>query len=98
MMFGWLAHAFAATRPSADTAAWTISRTSVLMSGTELAARLPLLGGVLYLPACTSSRFTGELAPGWLVTRQDHWRFSSASYWSSDRPIANDVILSALDW
>jgi hypothetical protein len=71
MMFGWLAHAFAATRPSADTAAWTISRTSVLMSGTELAARLPLLGGVLYLPACTSSRFTGELAPGWLVTRQD---------------------------
>jgi len=33
-----------------------------------------------------------------LVTRQDHWRFSSARHWSSDGPVANDVILSALDW
>ncbi len=33
-----------------------------------------------------------------LVKRQEHWRYSSASYWSSDQPIANDVILSALDW
>jgi len=33
-----------------------------------------------------------------LVTRQEHWRFSSAMHWSSDAPVANDVILSALDW
>jgi hypothetical protein len=70
-MFGWLAHAFATVRSSADTAAWTISRSSVRIDGTTLAARLPLLGGVLYLPACASSRPARELAPGWLVTRQD---------------------------
>ena len=70
-MFGWLAHAFATARSSADTAAWTISRSSVRIDGAALAARLPLLGGVLYLPACASSRPTRALAPGWLVTRQD---------------------------
>lgn len=71
MMFGWLAHAFGTVRSCADTAAWTISRTSVRMSGPELASRLPLLGGVLYLPACASSRPTRDVAPGWLVTRED---------------------------
>jgi hypothetical protein len=70
-MFGWLAHAFAPNRSSADTTAWTISRVSIRMSGTELAARLPLLGGVLWLPACASARSGRELAPGWLVTRHD---------------------------
>ncbi len=33
-----------------------------------------------------------------LVKRADHWRFSSASYWLSDRPITNDVNLSQLEW
>jgi putative transposase len=33
-----------------------------------------------------------------LVTRGEHWRFSSASYWSSDGKVANDVILSPLEW
>ncbi len=70
-MFGWLAHAFAPVRTSVDAVAWTISRTSVRMSGAALAARLPLLGGVLYLPACRSSLQARELAPGWLVTRED---------------------------
>lgn len=70
-MFGWLAHAFATVRSHADTAAWTISRSTVPMSGAELAARLPLLGGVLYLPACATARPARELAPGWLVTRQE---------------------------
>jgi hypothetical protein len=69
-MFGWLAHAFAAARTN-DTTAWTISRTSVPMSGSELAARLPLLGGVLYLPACPSSRSMRTAASGWLVARED---------------------------
>lgn len=70
-MFGWLAHAFASVRSSADTTAWTISRASVCMSGAELAARLPLLGGVLYLPACRRREATGDSAPGWLVARRD---------------------------
>ena len=70
-MFGWLAHAFASTRSVADTTAWTISRTSVRMSGAELAARLPLLGGVLYLPACRSTRESRDLVSGWLVARED---------------------------
>jgi REP element-mobilizing transposase RayT len=33
-----------------------------------------------------------------LVTRQVHWRFSSAAYWASESPIANDVVLSAIEW
>ena len=33
-----------------------------------------------------------------LVRRADHWRYSSASYWLSDGQIANDVILSQLEW
>ena len=33
-----------------------------------------------------------------LVHAPDHWRFSSASYWQSERPIPNDVILSQLEW
>lgn len=69
-MFGWLAHAFAPTRPTVATAAWHISRSSVRMAGAELATRLPLLGGVLYLPACHALRATCELPPGWLVTRE----------------------------
>ena len=71
MMFGWLAHAFATARSCADTAAWTISRTAVRMPGTELASRLPLLGGLLYLPASVASRPCSDVAPGWLVTRED---------------------------
>ena len=70
-MFGWLAHAFASTRSTADTAAWTISRTSVRMPGVELAARLPLLGGVLYLPACRSPGASRDLVAGWLVARDN---------------------------
>jgi putative transposase len=33
-----------------------------------------------------------------MVARAEHWRFSSASYWLSDGQVANDVILSAIDW
>jgi len=33
-----------------------------------------------------------------LVTRAEHWRFSSASYWLSEGKVANDVILSQLEW
>jgi len=33
-----------------------------------------------------------------LVTRPEHWRFSSASYWLSEGKVANDVILSPLEW
>ncbi|WP_019464538.1 hypothetical protein [Dyella japonica] len=71
-MFGWLAHAFAAVRPCADTTAWTISRSAVPISGAELAARLPLLGGVLYLPAaCAPVRTMPDPVSGWLVERED---------------------------
>ncbi|PXV52326.1 hypothetical protein SAMN04487785_105318 [Dyella jiangningensis] len=70
-MFGWLAHALASVRSCADATGWTISRASVRMSGTELAAQLPLLGGVLYLPACRSARAMRDIAPGWLVARED---------------------------
>jgi hypothetical protein len=30
--------------------------------------------------------------------RTEHWRFSSAAYWLSDGRMANDVILTPLDW
>jgi hypothetical protein len=33
-----------------------------------------------------------------LVIRAEHWRFSSASYWLADKPMLNDVILSAIQW
>jgi REP element-mobilizing transposase RayT len=33
-----------------------------------------------------------------LVARAQYWRFSSASYWLTDGQMANDVILSAIDW
>jgi REP element-mobilizing transposase RayT len=33
-----------------------------------------------------------------LVNRAEHWRFSSAAYWLSEGQIANDVVLSPLDW
>jgi REP element-mobilizing transposase RayT len=33
-----------------------------------------------------------------LVARAESWRFSSASYWLSDGQVANDVILSAVEW
>jgi hypothetical protein len=33
-----------------------------------------------------------------LVARGEHWRFSSASFWLSDGKLANDVILSQLEW
>jgi REP element-mobilizing transposase RayT len=33
-----------------------------------------------------------------LVTRAEHWRFSSASYWLSDGQVPNDAILTPLDW
>ena len=33
-----------------------------------------------------------------LVTRPEHWRYSSASYWLSEGKSANDVILSQLEW
>lgn len=70
LMFGWLAHAFATLRPSeAATPAWTISRCAVPMSGAELAARLPLLGGVLYLPAHEPGRHPWPLPRGWLAGR-----------------------------
>lgn len=70
-MFGWLAHAFANVRSSSDLSDWTISRTSVSMSGVELASRLPLLGGVLYLPTRWPESHVRALAPGWLVARNE---------------------------
>jgi len=33
-----------------------------------------------------------------LVHRAEAWRFSSASYRRADRPVANDVFLSPVDW
>jgi REP element-mobilizing transposase RayT len=33
-----------------------------------------------------------------LVMRGKHWRFSSAPYWQSGGKVANDVILSPLEW
>jgi hypothetical protein len=33
-----------------------------------------------------------------LVSRAEHWRFSSASHWLLDGQVANDVILSPIDW
>ena len=33
-----------------------------------------------------------------LVTRQEHWRFSSARYWLDEIAPENDVILTALEW
>jgi len=32
------------------------------------------------------------------VARAEFWRFSSASHWLADEQVANDVILSAVDW
>jgi REP element-mobilizing transposase RayT len=33
-----------------------------------------------------------------LVSRADHWRFSSASYWLSDGRAGQEVVLSAIEW
>jgi hypothetical protein len=33
-----------------------------------------------------------------LVTRAEHWRFSSAAYCLSDGQVANEVILSPVEW
>jgi REP element-mobilizing transposase RayT len=33
-----------------------------------------------------------------LVTRAEHWRFSSASFWLTAGQVENDVILSAIEW
>jgi len=33
-----------------------------------------------------------------LVTRAEHWRFSSASNWLSEGGVENDVILSQVEW
>jgi hypothetical protein len=68
-MFGWLAHAFASLRPSCDAANWSISRCMVPMAGTELAARLPVLGSVLYLPARCVAQEPWPLPAGWLAAR-----------------------------
>ena len=70
-MFGWLAHALTSIRPSASTANGAISRCTVAMSGTELAARLPLLGSVLYLPARRATQEPSLITPRWLVARRE---------------------------
>lgn len=70
-MLGWLAHAFASTRPARDTAGCSISRCSVPMTGPELASRLPMLGSVLYLPARSPAPLAPPLPPGWLVARRE---------------------------
>jgi hypothetical protein len=33
-----------------------------------------------------------------LVTRAERWRFSSAAWWPSGGKVANDVIMSQLEW
>jgi hypothetical protein len=71
MMFGWLTHAFATVRSSANTTAWTISRCTVPMSGITLAAYLPLLGSVLYLPARMPTFDREPLPRGWLVASHE---------------------------
>ncbi|WP_130619522.1 hypothetical protein [Dyella amyloliquefaciens] len=68
-MFGWLAHAFATIRPSRDAVSWSISRCLVSMQGPELAARLPMLGSVLYLPARCAAQHSWSLPAGWLASR-----------------------------
>jgi hypothetical protein len=70
-MLGWLAHAFASARCSTDGASCSISRCAVPMTGRELAARLPLLGGVLYLPARPPIHRELPVPSGWLVTRPE---------------------------
>ena len=70
-MLGWLAHAFASTRSSRDTAGCSISRCSVPMTGPDLVSRLPMLGSVLYLPARSSTHLELPLPPGWLVARSE---------------------------
>lgn len=68
-MFGWFAHAFASLRPSCDAASWSISRCKVPMAGSDLAERLPMLGGVLYLPARCETGEPWPLPAGWLAAR-----------------------------
>jgi hypothetical protein len=70
-MLGWLAHAFASVRSSSDAAGCAISRCSVPMTGPELATRLPVLGGVLYLPARSPAHLDLPVPPGWLVERRE---------------------------
>ncbi|MFC4525410.1 hypothetical protein ISN76_04080 [Dyella halodurans] len=66
-MLGWLTHAFAAMCPAAD--AGSITRCSVSMLGVELAAHLPLLGSVLYLPAPRPAPQDLPVCTGWLVAQ-----------------------------
>ena len=68
-MLGWLTHAFAAMCPLANTA--TITRCSVPMPGVELASRLSLLGGVLYLSTPRPAQSDLLVASGWLVARPE---------------------------
>lgn len=68
-MLDWLSQAFIAKYPLAD--AGPITRCSVPMSGVELASRLPLLGGVLYLPAPPSAQQDLPVSTGWLVARRE---------------------------
>lgn len=68
-MFAWLAHAFATIRPFREAERWSISRCLVPMSGTTLAARLPLLGSVLYLPARCAGDDPWPVPAGWLAAR-----------------------------
>jgi hypothetical protein len=68
-MFGWLAHALGSLRPSREAANWSISRCLASIDGPELAARLPMLGSVLYLPARCAAEEPWPLPAGWLVAR-----------------------------
>ncbi|WP_430387995.1 hypothetical protein [Dyella sp. 20L07] len=70
-MLGWLAHVFATVRPPTDSADGSICRCVVPMTGAELAARLPLLGSVLCLPARRAEHEEHSLPAGWLAARRE---------------------------
>ncbi|WP_243041845.1 hypothetical protein [Dyella sedimenti] len=70
-MFGWLAHALASLHAGNGTDDLAVSRCAMPMSGPELAARLPMLGSVLYLPTRKAPSRGWPLPAGWLASRHE---------------------------
>jgi hypothetical protein len=66
-MFGWFSHALAQVCPQATGSG--CHRRWLRVSPGAMAAQLPLLGTVLYLPSCPALSNAGAPLPGWLVER-----------------------------